>query len=505
MSRLIVVSNRVNPPEKGGEAPAGGLAVAIAAALKEYSGFWFGWSGQTAATFTGEVKESRVDDVTVMTVDLEESDYQEYYNGYANGTLWPLFHYRIDLTAYDRSFGEGYGRVNRRFAEALAPLIQPGDVIWVHDYHLFPLGWELRRLGITNPIGFFLHIPWPAPQLLTTLPRHRALVEAMFHYDLVGFQTDEWLWAFESYVLGEAGGGWARDGRLNAFGKTMRAKVFPIGLDVEAFAELAASETAVRTYDRMAAHAAFRSMVVGVERLDYSKGLEERLLGFQRFLEDNPVQRGKVFYLQIAPTSRGEVEAYQDIRVRLDALTGRINSMYGDMDFSPVRFVNRNYRRDELAGVYRAAKVGLVTPLRDGMNLVAKEYVAAQNPDDPGVLVLSRFAGAARQMIEAVIVNPFSHEEMAEALKRALTMERAERVDRWQALMEGVRRTDVRTWRDAFVSALKATREAGPVSELPVAASRGWRGVQAFDLARQAQIRDQRPAVGRMRLRDPGA
>jgi len=505
MSRLIVVSNRVNPPEKGGEAPAGGLAVAIAAALKEYSGFWFGWSGQTAATFTGEVKESRVDDVTVMTIDLEESDYQEYYNGYANGTLWPLFHYRIDLTAYDRSFGEGYGRVNRRFAEALAPLIQPGDVIWVHDYHLFPLGWELRRLGITNPIGFFLHIPWPAPQLLTTLPRHRALVEAMFHYDLVGFQTDEWLWAFESYVLGEAGGGWARDGRLNAFGKTMRAKVFPIGLDVDAFAQLAQSETALQTYDRMAAHAAFRSMVVGVERLDYSKGLEERLLGFQRFLEDNPSQRGKVLYLQIAPTSRGEVEAYQDIRARLDALTGRINSMYGDMDFSPVRFVNRNYRRDELAGVYRAAKVGLVTPLRDGMNLVAKEYVAAQDPNDPGVLVLSRFAGAARQMTEAVIVNPFSHEEMAEALKRALTMERTERVDRWQALMDGVRKTDVRTWRDAFVGALKATREAGPVSELPVVARSGWRGVQAFDLARQPQVRDQRPVVGRMRLRDPGA
>ncbi|HEX7761513.1 MAG TPA: trehalose-6-phosphate synthase [Caulobacteraceae bacterium] len=509
MSRLIVVSNRVNPPEKRGEAPAGGLAVAIAAALREYSGFWFGWSGQTAPAFTGEVKSACVDDVTVMTVDLEEADYQEYYNGYANGTLWPLFHYRIDLTAYDRSFGEGYDRVNRRFAESLAPLIEPGDLIWVHDYHLFPLARELRRLGVTNPIGFFLHIPWPAPQLLTTLPRHRALVEAMFDYDLVGFQTDEWLWAFESYVLGEAAGTWARDGRLQAFGKTMRAKVFPIGLDVETFAELAASDIAAQTYDRMAAHAAFRSMVVGVERLDYSKGLEERLLGFERFLEDNPGQRGKVLYLQVAPTSRGEVEAYQDIRTKLDALTGRINSVYGDMDFSPVRFVNRNYRRDELAGVYRAARVGLVTPLRDGMNLVAKEYVAAQDPDDPGVLVLSRFAGAARQMTEAVIVNPFSHEEMAEALKRALTMPRTERIDRWRSLMDGVRSSDVRTWRDAFVCALKATREAAPISELPVAA-RGWRGVQSFDLARQAQIRDQirdqrQRGAPRAPITDPGA
>ena len=205
MSRLIVVSNRVNAPEKPGEAPAGGLAVALSAALREYSGFWFGWSGETIETFTGEVHTRRVDDVTVVTVDLEEADYQEYYNGYANGTLWPLFHYRIDLTAYDRSFGEGYERVNRRFAEALAPLIEPGDLIWVHDYHMIPLGRELRRLGVTNPIGFFLHIPWPASQLLTTLPRNSQLVEALFSYDLVGFQTEEWLWAFEILCAGRGG------------------------------------------------------------------------------------------------------------------------------------------------------------------------------------------------------------------------------------------------------------------------------------------------------------
>ena len=198
MSRLIVVSNRVSPPESRSEGAAGGLAVALAAALREYSGFWFGWSGETVSAFTGEVTQRSVDEVTLATVDLEEADYQEYYNGYANGTLWPLFHYRIDLTAYDRSFSEGYERVNRRFAESLAPLIEPGDVVWVHDYHLMLLGRELRRLGVDNPIGFFLHIPWPAPQVLTTLPRHRQLVEALFSYDLVGLQTDEWLWAFQS-------------------------------------------------------------------------------------------------------------------------------------------------------------------------------------------------------------------------------------------------------------------------------------------------------------------
>ena len=459
MSRLIVVSNRVSPPVLAGEAPAGGLAVALAAALKEYSGFWFGWSGETTPTFTGETTTRRVNDVTVVTVDLEEADYQEYYNGYANGTLWPLFHYRLDLTQYDRTFDQGYERVNRRFAETLAPLIEPGDLIWVHDYHLIPLGRELRRLGITNAIGFFLHVPWPAAPVLTTLPRNRQLVQALFSYDLVGLQTDEWLWAFESYVLGEAGGGWTSDGRLTAFGTTLRAQYFPIGLDVEEFAALARSPIAMKSYDRMAAHSVFRSLILGVDRLDYSKGIEERLHGFERFLRDNPKLRREVLYLQVAPTSRGEVEAYQDLRARIDALSGRINGIYADVDWTPIRFVHQNYRRDELAGMYRAARVGLVTPLRDGMNLVAKEYVAAQDPSDPGVLILSRFAGAARQMNDALIVNPFDREEVSETLKLALSMGREERIRRWESLMQGIRRSDVKAWRDSFVDALLASHE----------------------------------------------
>ena len=459
ISRLIVVSNRVNPPEGPNPTSAGGLAVALGAALREYSGFWFGWSGDTTERFTGELNTRRVSDITVVTLDLDEADYQEYYNGYANGTLWPLFHYRIDLAAYDRSFGEGYERVNRRFASALAPLIEPDDLIWVHDYHLIPLGQALRALGVTNRIGFFLHIPWPAPQVLTTLPRHRQLVQALFSYDLVGLQTDEWLWAFESYVLNELGGRRTADGRLEAFGGDLRARAFPIGLDTEDFLELTRSADADRTYDRIAAHSAFRSMIVGVERLDYSKGLEERLIGFEQFLLDNPDMIRRVLYLQIAPTSREDVEAYQELRARVWALAGRINAAFADMDWSPIQYVNKNYSRAELAGIYRAAKVGLVTPLRDGMNLVAKEYVAAQDPADPGVLILSRFAGAARQMSQALIVNPFSREELADALKRALAMERRERVRRWEDLMQGLKQSDVQVWRDSFVAALKTSRE----------------------------------------------
>ena len=458
LTRLIVVSNRVQAPEQPGDAPAGGLAVALSAALREYSGFWFGWSGETTPEFSNKIEMRRVADVTTVTVDLEEGDYQEYYNGFANTTLWPLFHYRIDLTAYDRSFSEGYERVNRRFAEVLAPLIEPDDLIWVHDYHLIPLGRELRRLGVQNPIGFFLHIPWPAPQVLTTLPRHRELVESMFHYNLVGFQTKEWLSAFEAYVLDEAGGRPSPDGCVQAFGRKLRAQAFPIGLDLDAFLVLARSPVAQEAYERMAANTS-RSLIVGVDRLDYSKGLEERLHGFERFLAENPDLRRDVLYLQVAPTSRGEVEAYQDLRERIDALAGRINGVYADLDSSPIRYVNRSYRRDELAGIYRAARVALVTPLRDGMNLVAKEYVAAQDPEDPGVLMLSRFAGAATQMPQALVINPYSREEVAEGLKRALEMPRDERISRWKALMNGIRQSTVEIWRDSFVEALIAAHE----------------------------------------------
>jgi trehalose 6-phosphate synthase len=464
MSRLIVVSNRVNPPpsrEDGGEGEGsvGGLAMALAAALREYSGIWFGWSGKTTDKFTGQLSMQRIDGVTTATVDLEEGDYQEYYNGYANKTLWPLFHYRVDLTAYDRSFGEGYDRVNKRFAETLRPLIEPDDVIWVHDYHLIPMARELRRMGVTNRIGFFLHIPWPAHQLVVTLPRHRPLVEAMFDYDLIGFQTEESLHAFEGYVLSEVDGSRSKTGELKAFGKSVRAAAFPIGIDAEDFARIVESPRARKIYDRMVAHGVFRKTIVGVDRLDYSKGLEERLVGFERFLHDNPDMRREVMLLQIAPLSRDEVEAYQDLRSRLDGLIGRINGAYAEMDFTPIRYVNKSYRRDELAGIYRAAKVGLVTPLRDGMNLVAKEYVAAQDPEDPGVLILSRFAGAARQMSNALIVNPNSPEEISDALSRALAMDLPERKRRWEPLFDNVRRKDVTAWRDDFVGALTASLE----------------------------------------------
>jgi trehalose 6-phosphate synthase len=459
--RLIVVSNRVSAPKDPAAGSAGGLAMALSAALRKYEGLWFGWSGETTDVWKPEAKIEDRGGVTVALVDLEAQDVDEYYNGYANKTLWPLFHHRVDLTAYERSYGEGYERTNARFAEVLAPLIQPDDVIWIHDYHMIPLARDLRRRGVANRIGFFLHTPWPARQLLVTLPHHRRLVESMFDYDLIGFHTREWLDLFRDYVASEpsVNGRLLPNDGLEAFGKTVQTGVFPIGIDVAGFEQARSSPLGARTYDRMMASTAFRKLIVGVDRLDYSKGLEQRLLGYEQFLETYPDKRAEVLLLQVTPISRDEVDAYQDIRGRLDALAGRINGEYAEMDWQPIRYLNRTYRRDQLAGIYRAARVGLVTPLRDGMNLVAKEYVAAQNPEDPGVLILSRFAGAAEQMGEALLVNPFSREELSDAIHRALTLPLAERRRKWEALMQVVRDTDVSIWRDDFVATLRAVEK----------------------------------------------
>ena len=399
--------------------------------------------------------------VTVATIDLEAADVAEYYSGFANTVLWPVFHHRIDLAQFERSFGDGYQRVNARFADAISQLVQRDDIIWVHDYHLIPLGEALRKRGIRNRIGFFLHIPWPARELMATLPRHSELVRALFDYDLIGFQCDGWLNAFQDYVVNEADGAAIARGGLTAFGRTIRAGVFPVGIDAKTFKRLAASPVAAESYRRAAAASASRSLVIAVDRVDYSKGLEPRFQAFERLLEDHTDLLEKVDLLQIGQPSRVGLEAYSDIAERLEAVSGRINGRHASVDWTPIRYLNRSFGRDEIAGLYRAARVGLITPLRDGMNLVAKEYVAAQDPMDPGVLVLSRFAGAAAQMKAALIVNPYSHEDVADAINQALAMTKSERIDRWAQLMEGVDRENSDHWRDTFLQALLAARPQG--------------------------------------------
>ena len=456
MSRLIVISNRVTTPKPRSAGSQGGLAVALAAALREYRGLWFGWSGEKTDAFTGQINLHRQDGVTTATIDLEEQDVDEYYNGYANRTLWPLFHYRIDLAEYDRSFGAGYERVNERFAETVAPLIDTDDLIWVHDYHLIPLGQQLRQRGLKNRIGFFLHIPWPPQRLLVSLPFHERLVKSMLAYDLIGFHTEEWLESFHHYVTRELGGKVAADGTVTVGNRKVKTAAFPIGIDFAEFDEALASEETRAAYGTLKRSAEDKKMIIGVDRLDYSKGLEERFQGYRRFLEENHEWRGRVSFLQIAPPSREEVNTYEAIRERLDELSGRINGEFAEVDWVPIRYVNQGYPREVLAGFYRASDVALITPLRDGMNLVAKEYVASQDPADPGVLILSRFAGAAHQMADALLVNPYSKDEVSDAIREALDMPKEERVRRWENLVDNVRTNDVLAWRRAFVEALQS-------------------------------------------------
>lgn len=457
MSRLIVISNRVSAATEASDGAQGGLAVALTSALRDCGGLWFGWSGEVTDTFTGQINFKRENGVTTATVDLEEQDVDEYYNGYANRTLWPLFHYRIDLAEYERDFAGGYQRANERFADTVRPLIEPADAVWVQDYHMLPLGDELRKRGCQNRIGFFLHTPWPPRRLLVTLPDAAGLVRSMLSYDLIGFHTAEWLQAFVDFAVLECGASF-EDNQLRLGDRSVQLIVSPIGIDCDDFVKLTESETAKQTAALMRDSSNGRAMMVGVDRLDYSKGLEERFLGYERFLIDNPAERKEVFLLQIAPPSRGTVESYQRIRNSLEGLSGRINGAHADIDWVPIRYVNQGYGRDVLAGVYRAAKIGLITPLRDGMNLVAKEFVAAQDPEDPGVLILSRFAGAAGQLKEAIQVNPYSAEDLSDAIRTALAMSLEERISRWRSLFENVRTENVTWWRRRFTDALMEER-----------------------------------------------
>ncbi len=463
MSRLVVISNRLTLPSAKEKGASGGLATALHAALKEYSGIWFGWSGRVVEEANQQISVEDVGGVKIATLDLDQDDYEEYYNGYANSTLWPLCHYRIDLTAYDRAFDAGYHRVNSRFARTVAPLIEPDDLIWVHDYHLIPVGAHLRDLGIKNRMGFFLHIPWPARQVLTTLPKHKKLVESLFAYDLVGFQTTDHVEAFRDYVKHEVNGEVLPKDHLSCFGRTIRASAFPIGADTQDFIKMAQSKPGQAMYQRMQKSIGGRQLIIGVDRLDYSKGLGARFEAYGKMLEKYDEHCRNALMLQIAPPSRTGVLEYQELRDELDSLAGRINGKFADVDWVPIRYVVKGYQRTELAGLFRAARVGFVTPMRDGMNLVAKEYIAAQDPEDPGVLILSRFAGAADQLKSALVVNPYDQDDLVNALHKALTMPLDKRKERWQRLFDNVSKFDVVYWRDAYVTALSKVQQAAAV------------------------------------------
>jgi trehalose 6-phosphate synthase len=425
VSRLVVVSNRVAPITEG-EAAAGGLAVGVLDALRAKGGIWFGWSGEIAASGESAANAPRaVGAIALATVDLSRKDYDEFYRGFANGTLWPTLHYQIGLGRFDWTEFAGYRRVNTLFARC------------------------------ANRMGLFLHTPFPAPPVLMTVPSHGALVRAMCQYDVLGFQTEADRTAFVDYVTREAGGRALVGRRVAAFGRVVKTGVYPIGVHVTQVRREAAAAANARQATQLRASLLDGKLILSVDRLDYSKGLRQRFGAFERFLQDYPAWRGAVTFMQIAPPSRSDIQTYREIRRELEAEAGRINGRFAEVDWVPLRYLNRSFPRGVLMPLYAEARIGLVTPLRDGMNLVAKEYVAAQDPDDPGVLVLSQFAGAARELDAALIVNPYDESGIAAALDQGLSMPLAERRQRHSAMVKVMRRNSLDAWRDRFEADLR--------------------------------------------------
>lgn len=456
MSQIAIVSNRIPSFDR---TSAGGLAVGLNAALERSGGTWIGWDGAITSEPTEDLRIEQRKAYMLASFSLSERERAGYYLGFANRALWPVLHGRTDLMRFDPSEFATYRAVNDKFAKKLAECAVNHDLVWVHDYHLFFLGQELRRLGVELPLGFFLHVPFPAPDVLAALPCHRALVEALSAYDLVGFQTENDVYNFHEFVTRHLNGAIASDGTVFALGRRLRTGAFPIGIDARRFAKLAAASKEADAH-RDLLRGCFRDQlgIIGVDRLDYTKGLQYRLRAFERMLETTPVGPRQAFLLQIAAPSREEVPEYGDLRAELEAISGRINARHARIDWTPVRYINKAFSQTCLAALYRLSRVGLVTPLRDGMNLVAKEYVAAQSAEDPGVLVLSRFAGAAERLTGALLVNPYDIDGVAKALQRAIAMPDDERRERWSEMITEVREHDVHGWRDDFLRALLATR-----------------------------------------------
>lgn len=440
LSRLVIVSNRV-PPPRSRSVQAGGLAVALREALGQREVLWFGWSGQCADE-PGRPHVTQVRERCFVTADLSPAEERLYYTVYSNGTLWPLLHYRSGIIEFQRAAEECWRAVNARFAAMLAPLLRTDDTIWIHDYHLIPLARLLRGMGCRQRIGFFLHVPFPPPAIFAALPRREAVLRDLAAPDLVGLQTEQDVGHLRA-ALAELG---------------LQAEVgcFPVGINAKEFAAAATESYEKPDVARLRTSLGQRALILGIDRLDYSKGLPHRFRGFAALLRRYPEHRGKVTFLQVAPISRGEGVHYRMLRRELDELAGRINGEHAEYDWMPLRWLTRPLPRSQLAGFLRHARIGLVTPLRDGMNLVAKEYVAAQDPDDPGVLILSCFAGAASELGGAVQVNPHDPEDITDALHAALTMPAEERLERWRRDCGAVTHPPGGDWAKAFLSRLAA-------------------------------------------------
>lgn len=463
---LLVVSNRLPELRDVTDDPAarkknvGGLISALEPALKTRHGMWLGWSGRTVAStepvHTGVSDEDQSASVQLAWVDYKESWYRHYYSGFCNGTLWPLFHSFPSRVTISDAGWKAYREVHEAFADFAAQLAPSSATIWAHDYHLMLFARVMRERGHTGPMGHFLHIPFPSLDIFAMLPWAAQLIDAMLDFDLLGFHTPQHVANFlacASALLPAK----VSDDVIRHRGRETHVTAMPIGILPDAFQE-PPEAAAVEEIEGLMRILGKAKLVLGVDRLDYTKGIPERLLAFGRMLEMFPEWRGKVSLVQVSVPSRADVPLYAEQRATVESIVGRLNGEFGEAAWVPVRYLYRSYGRQQLTQLYRAAAVGYVTPLRDGMNLVAKEYVAAQEPENPGVLLLSQFAGAAVEMHDAVLTNPYHIDGMARDLDRALRMPESERKARHAKLAATVQRSNAASWAESFLDALASCR-----------------------------------------------
>ena len=459
--RLVVVSNRV----PAGGPPSGGLVVALHDCLKDQGGLWIGTSGEVVETPDNALRTVPGDGYEMRVFDLSPAEQQGYYLDYANSVLWPLCHRRSDLMALKPGAFDAYLGVNRRLAGLMKDVLRPDDRVWIHDYHFLPLAACLRELGVDATLGYFHHIPFPTGHDLKALPEAALFPGWIAAFDLVGLQTKADVAAALEMVRRLKGAEMLRDGSVLCAGRRFEVRSFPIGIDAASFA----AEAAATDGRALLNLGPGERLVIGVDRLDYSKGLDNRLKGFGEYLANRDDDAPRASLLQIAPPTREAVAAYRAIREELERIAGTVNGLHSDLGWTPIRYIHRAVPRETLAALYRVADVGLVTPFCDGMNLVAKEYVAAQDPADPGVLILSQFAGAAEQLDAALIVNPYDIAAMGKALATALTMPLDERRERHAALARNVTDEDVAWWTDSYLRTLARTGDdptRGPLARL---------------------------------------
>ena len=421
--------------------------------LEAVGGIWMGWDGNSdGQEDTAPPTVTEVEGMRLASLSLSRDEVGRFYNIFSNRTLWPILHGFPDKATIDHDSFNVYRSVNRKYAASLMDLLKPDDLVWVQDFHLFPLGRELRKLGWTGRIGFFLHIPFPSYEIFGILPWARNLLTCLFDYDLVGLQTQKYLRNFQESFSDELGAVIVGD-TVRHQGRTLKVGSVPVGADAQAFQEMAVSKVPTHVSRFLEDFPKDRKLLLGVDRLDYTKEIVQRMRAIERLLDDHPEFRGHITLIQISAPSRVNIPEYAQERERYDSLVGRINGRFGEADWMPIVPLHRPYSQQDLAHLYREADACLVTPLRDGMNLVAKEFVASQT-SDPGVLVISRFCGAAESMQDALMVNPYDFQQTASAIYRALSMPKAERLRRWKVLFRDVSSHTAHDWCYSFLAAL---------------------------------------------------